>query len=78
MRLTENGTEVRWLPPSFSAQVPYVELLDDVVADTNRLSYDQATQRLTIAGKLSEEIYRKLLTCYASHPVLCQNSALLK
>ena len=68
VRLTENGTEVRWLPPSFSAQVPYVELLDDVVADTNRLSYDQATQRLTIAGKLSQGIYRKLLTCYASHP----------
>ena len=68
VRLTENGTEVRWLPPSFSAQVPYVEPLGVVVADDNGLSYDQATQTLTIGGELSEKTFRNLLTCYAHHP----------
>ena len=68
VRLTENGTEVRWLPSSFSAQVPYVDPLAVVVAGPNGLLYDRATQTLTIEGKLSEETFRNLLTCYADHP----------
>jgi putative ATP-dependent endonuclease of OLD family len=69
IRLTENGTEVRWLPASFSAQVPHVAALDPVItAAAGFLEYDRAAQRLTVKGKLDEGRYRALLMCYGTHP----------
>jgi len=80
VRLTENGTEVRWLPPSFSAQVPHVSKLDAVVTHAGGLlAYDRAAQTLTVSGKLLEDTYRRLLKCYGDRPeravvhgVLCE------
>lgn len=69
VRLTENGTEIRWLPPSFSAQVPHVAALDSLaVATTGLLGYDRAAQTLTVHGKLPQDNYRDLLACFGSHP----------
>jgi putative ATP-dependent endonuclease of OLD family len=69
VRLTENGTEIRWLPPSFSAPIPHVAALDAVVANSDGLlTYERAAQTLTVAGKLEEALYRDLLACYGNHP----------
>lgn len=69
VRLTENGTEVRWLPPNFSVPVPHVTPLDPVVANSlGLLTYDRGRHVLTVAGKLDQATYRALLTCYATHP----------
>jgi putative ATP-dependent endonuclease of OLD family len=68
VRLTENGTEIQWLPPKFSAQVPHVPDLDAVVAGAGGLlAYDRAARTLTVSGKLEDAIYRRLLTCYGTH-----------
>ncbi len=68
VRLTEKGTEVRWLRPSFSVQVPPVAALDIVVAaSAGLLGYVNATQTLTVTGRLDERAYRQVLTCYATH-----------
>jgi putative ATP-dependent endonuclease of OLD family len=68
VRLTDNGTEIRWLPPSFSSRVPHILGLDaEVAASGGLLSYDRASQTLTVNGKLEETAYRGLLTCYADH-----------
>jgi putative ATP-dependent endonuclease of the OLD family len=69
VRLTENGTEIRWLPSSFSTQVPYVAGLDAAVAGSGGLlAYDRASRMLTVKGKIGEQLYRDLLTSYAAHP----------
>jgi putative ATP-dependent endonuclease of OLD family len=69
VRLTERGTEIRWLPPSFAAEVPHVAALDAAVANSGGLlTYERASQTLTVAGKLEEALYRTLLTCYGTHP----------
>lgn len=69
VRLTENGTEVRWLPPSFSAQVPHVAGLDHVVAGSGGvIAYDRAAQTLTVRGRLEEAPYRNLLASFGTHP----------
>jgi putative ATP-dependent endonuclease of OLD family len=69
VRLTDNGTEVRWLPPNFSVQVPHVPDLDAVVAGSGGLlTYDRAGQTLTVGGKLGEDTCRRLLACYGTHP----------
>jgi len=68
VRLTENGTEIRWLPATFSERIPHVPLLDAAVASSGGLlSYERASQMLTVAGKLEENVYRNLLTCYGNH-----------
>jgi putative ATP-dependent endonuclease of OLD family len=68
VRLTENGTEIRWLRPSFLAQVPHVPGLDAVVtAAQGLLIYDRPAQTLTVRGRLDERVYRELLTCYGTH-----------
>ena len=68
VHLTENGTQIRWLPPSFSALVPHVPELDAVVAGAGGLLvYDRAAQTLTVGGKLEDATYRRLLTCYGTH-----------
>ena len=69
VRLTDQGTDVRWLPPNFSAQVPHVAGLDPVVAGCGGfLEYDRAAQTLTVHGRLDEPRYRDLLACYGTHP----------
>jgi putative ATP-dependent endonuclease of OLD family len=69
VRLTENGTEVRWLPPDFSAGIPHVPALDPVIANSQGLlEYDRALQMLTVNGRLEETPYRNLLECYGTHP----------
>ncbi len=69
VRLTENGTEVGWLPPNFSAEVPHVSGLDAVVTGSGGLlAYARAAQTLTVAGKLDEDTCRRLLACYGTHP----------
>lgn len=68
VRLTDKGTEVKSLPPTFSASVPHVVDLDVVVAGSaGAIEYDRAAQLLTVYGKLEEQPYRSLLTCYGTH-----------
>lgn len=68
VRLTQDGTEIRWLPPAFSAIVPHVADLDAVVAGSHDLlNYDRATETITVAGRLDQDLYRALLTCYGTH-----------
>lgn len=69
VRLTENGTEVRWLPPSFSTQLPFIPALNNVLGNFGGLlSFDRATQTLTVNGKITDTAYRDLLAAYGSHP----------
>jgi putative ATP-dependent endonuclease of OLD family len=69
VRLTANGTEIKWLPASFSAQVPHAPDLDAVVAGSDGLlSYERAAQTLTVQGMLGEPLYRDLLQCFGTHP----------
>ncbi len=64
VRLSENGTEVRSLPASFSAPIPALGGLDAVVEGSNGLlTYDLASETLTVHGKLDKASYRALLTC---------------
>lgn len=68
VRLTGNGTEVRSLPSNFSVRVPHVAALDGVVAASGgRIEYDRAAELLTVHGKLEEQPYRDLQTCYGTH-----------
>ena len=69
VRLTEQGTEVRWLPASFSATtIPFVNILRTVVADSGgALHYEAASETLTVRGALDQRNYRALLACYGSH-----------
>ena len=68
VRLTANGTEVRSLPASFSASIPPLDGLEAVVANsTGQLSYERASETLTINGALNEQLYRTLLRCCGRH-----------
>jgi len=68
VRLTPNGTEVKSLPASFSANVPHVSELDSVVSGSGGfLAYDRAAQTLTARGKIDKAVYRDLLSCYGRH-----------
>lgn len=63
VRLTTNGTEVRSLPASFSVRLPPLDGLDAVVVNsTGRLSYERASETLTVHGALTERDYRALLS----------------
>lgn len=69
VRLSDQGTEVRWLPASFSATIPPLPGLDRVVARSNGLlRFEQASQILTVRGALDQNTYRALLTCCGTHP----------
>ena len=68
IRLADDGTKVKWLPPNFSVEVPHISDLDTVIDDSNGLlEYDQAGQLLTVKGKMEEQLYRNLHACYGSH-----------
>ena len=65
VRLTPNGTEVRSLPGSFSASIPPLDgLLEGVVARSDGLlTYQRASETLTVHGALDRKTYRNLLAC---------------
>lgn len=64
VRLTPNGTEVRSLPASYSASIPALDGLDKVVAKSGEfLTYERASETLTVRGALDKGTYRALLTC---------------
>ena len=64
VRLTSNGTEVRSLPPSFSAALPLIDGLEAVVNNSGgRLSYERSSETLTVHGALEQATYRALLAC---------------
>ena len=68
VRLTQEGTQVKSLPASFSAAVPVLEGLDDVVAQSaGHLNHDAASETLTVVGPLDKHTYRALLKCCAQH-----------
>ena len=68
VRLTEDGTQVKSLPASFSASIPEVDGLQDVIEQSNgRLSYHAAAETLTVHGALEKEAFRTLLACYGKH-----------
>ena len=64
VRLTPNGTEVRSLPASYSASIPALDGLDKVVAKSGEcLTYERASETLTVRGALDKSTYRTLLAC---------------
>lgn len=68
VRLTANGTEVRSLPASFSATIPALDGLDEVVnRSAGRLRYDKVSETLTVKGALEPRDYRALLTGCGTH-----------
>ena len=68
VRLTQEGTQVKSLPASFSASIPHLDGLDAVVnGSAGRLKYQHASKTLTVAGALDERTYRDLLTCCGEH-----------
>ncbi len=68
VRLTDEGTQVKSLPASFSASIPDLNGLDDVVnRSDDRLRYERAASTLTVNGKLDERTYRALLACCGQH-----------
>ena len=68
VRLTEDGTQVKSLPASFSASIPEVDGLEDVIKQSSgRLSYHVAAETLTVHGALEEDAFRALLACYGRH-----------
>ena len=79
VRLTAEGTEVKSLPASFSALVPAVEGLDDVVARSNGLlRYERASETLTVTGMLDERNYRALLRSCGRHEQLGELTEVLR
>jgi putative ATP-dependent endonuclease of OLD family len=66
--LTQHGTQVRWLPPSFSTEAPSVPSLSGVLATHPELRCVPASSTLTVHGPLSKSAYRDLLVAYVSHP----------
>ncbi len=68
VRLTERGTEVRWLPSSFSAEIPPLDGIEDVVRKSDgMLQYERSSRTLTVRGALNTDTYRQLLSCCGSH-----------
>lgn len=64
VRLTPNGTAVRSLPASYSVSIPALEGLNEVVANSAEfLTYEPASETLTVRGTLDEHTYRTLLAC---------------
>jgi putative ATP-dependent endonuclease of OLD family len=48
--------------------IPHVPALDATVANSGGLlTYERASQTLTVAGKLEEALYRNLLTCFGNN-----------
>ena len=68
VRLTRNGTEVRSLAGSFSASIPPLDGLHGVVAGSvGLLTYQRASETLTVHGALDKKTYHRLLACCGAH-----------
>lgn len=68
VQLTDYGTCVCSLPSNFSAIVPHVAALDPIIANSGGLlTFDRATNTLTVNGELDENRHRDLQTCYGTH-----------
>ena len=68
VRLTSEGTQVRSLPARFSAAVPVLDGLEDVVRQSaGRLHHETASETLTVTGALDERTYRAVLACCGRH-----------
>ena len=79
VRLTGEGTQVKSLPPSFSASIPALNGLDAVVdGSAGRLKYERASETLTVAGALDEGTYRALLRCCGRHERRAELEGLLR
>ncbi|VIO79124.1 ATP-dependent nuclease [Bradyrhizobium ivorense] len=69
VHLGHNGTTVCSLPAVFKATIPHLPALDALVTNSApMLTYDRASQELTVHGELSENRYRDLQTLYGTHP----------
>ena len=80
VRLAGGGTDVRWLPPAFSASgIPPVEGLVAVIEGSGGvLEYDSHLGVLTAKGRIDESTYRGLLKCFANHESAKETSTALK
>ena len=68
VRLTREGTQVKSLPASFSASIPDLDGLKDVVCRSGgRLKYERASTTLTVVGSLDKSTYRSLMACCGEH-----------
>ena len=64
VRLTPSGTEVRSLPASFSTSIPPLDGLEALVAGSSGvLTYERASEVLTVHGALDQNTYHALLAC---------------
>ena len=64
VRLTKEGTVVKSLPTSFSASIPSLPGLDDLLNQSaGLLRHEKASETLTVKGALDETSYRSLLAC---------------
>ncbi len=65
VRLSTQGTEVRFLQKQFSAIVPNCDDLQHLSERlSDKLNYSVASRNLTVTGNLDEDTYRKILKCY--------------
>ena len=79
VRLTREGTQVKSLPATFSASIPAIGALNDVVGRSGgRLEYDRASETVTVAGALDKSTYRSLLKCYGQHEQRIKLEGVLK
>ena len=68
VRLTARGTEVRSLPTNFSAAIPGLDGLEEVVSKSDgSLHHDRTSETLTVNGALDDRNYRALLACCGTH-----------
>ena len=68
VRLSDDGTQVKSLPASYSASIPVLNGLDGVVErSAGRLQYEPISETLTVTKALDEPTYRALLTCCGRH-----------
>lgn len=68
IRTDGSGTSFSSLPSQFSAKIPHIDTLDEFIAPRHRnLTYDKATQRISIIGKMLIQHYSDLISLYAGH-----------
>ena len=69
VRLTDEGTEIRWLPATFSASgIPSVEGLERIVnGSRGLLEHNRLTGVLTAKGRVDESTFSKLQHCFTDH-----------
>lgn len=80
VRLSEGGTEVRWLRSTFEAEgIPDTKKLHSVIDHSHGLlAYDRARKVLTVKGELDKGTYRRLLKCFGTHAERPQIQTALK